>query len=90
MLLSPNSTNDHTQNLELQTVPHLTQESEGVHPNERVSDALRNAGHLALRGIDVSVHGSAVVIEGQVDSLYQKQVAQEAVRNERILGGWKD
>lgn len=80
MLLSPNSTKDHTQNLELQTVPHLMPDSEGVHPIERVSRALRSAGHLPPRAIDVFIHGSAVVIEGQVESYYQKQVTQEAVR----------
>ncbi|NQV24114.1 MAG: BON domain-containing protein [Rhodopirellula sp.] len=80
MLLSPSLISDQTQILELPTVPHLTQESEGVRTVERVSQALQRTGHLALRAINVSVHGSAVVIEGQVGSFYQKQVAQEAAR----------
>ena len=47
---------------------------------EHVSAALRRTGYLALYEIGVFVLDGAVVLDGQVTSYHQKQLAQEAVR----------
>lgn len=80
MLLSPSPVRKRAENLELQTVRYRVQKSACVCTTERVSQALRKTSHWAFRGIEVSVQNEVVLIEGQVASYYQKQLAQESVR----------
>ncbi|MCO6458290.1 MAG: BON domain-containing protein [Pirellulaceae bacterium] len=42
--------------------------------------ALRNSPIYALRGLHVRRDGTCLLLSGQVDSFYHKQLAQEAVR----------
>ncbi len=48
---------------------------------DRVSDALANNPYLAnRRAVDVTAQHGRVVLQGSVNSFYQKQMAQELVR----------
>jgi len=54
---------------------------------ERASLALRQAGYLRLRRIEVSMHEGLATLKGQVTTYHLKQVAQCAVLSVDGVGG---
>lgn len=48
---------------------------------ERVAQAIQMAPHLSQRRLRFETHDGHVVIRGTVSSYFQKQMAQEALRN---------
>ena len=51
----------------------------------RAREALTSSAIFALREIEVELDGSAIRLDGCVDSFYHKQLAQELVKN--VLDG---
>lgn len=48
--------------------------------NQVISRALQSHPHLNGRRLDVDTHEGRVVLRGEVDSYFEKQMAQEAIR----------
>lgn len=46
----------------------------------RVSSAIQNNPHLTRRKVHFETHEGRVVLHGTVETYYQKQMAQEALR----------
>lgn len=47
---------------------------------QEVEECLRTSSFLQLRTLRCENHGKVIVLRGQVDSFYLKQLAQEAVK----------
>jgi len=47
----------------------------------RLHAAIQSSAYLRGRKLDVKADGGQVILRGSVRSFYQKQMAQEAVRN---------
>lgn len=47
---------------------------------DRARCALTNSPIMVLRELEVEQNGEALVISGRVNSFYEKQLAQEAIR----------
>lgn len=47
---------------------------------ERIDQAIHASPHLAGRKVRVRAEGNCVVLQGEVGSFFQKQMAQEALR----------
>ena len=56
-----------------------TQASVGL--DKRVQSAIDHSPYLAQRNLRCETHEGRVVIRGQVKTFFQKQMAQEVVRN---------
>jgi osmotically-inducible protein OsmY len=91
---SPGATDDTDLN---DTGFHVAEILEDLRLTTNVERALQTTGHLPLRGIQVSVCGRAVSLQGRVPSYYLKQMAQitafgilgiEGLRNDlEVVGG---
>ncbi len=51
---------------------------------DRAQNALRRNPHLAKRNLNLSTDQGRVVLSGKVNSFFQKQMAQEALRGEGL------
>ena len=49
--------------------------------DHRVESVIANNPHVRARSLSIATEGSRVVLEGEVDSYFAKQMAQESLRS---------
>lgn len=57
------------------------QECQTLVTHRSAVEAISNCPHLSQSRVYLKTHGSRVVLTGQVKSFFEKQMAQEALRN---------